>query len=111
MTTAVCPFELEIKNSKYIIGDYCELKINVLDSGDDRITVRIIGLAYLFLVNESDISNVIVGDFFLPMFDYSNFMIGAGGDKCQLLTLSVKTIDKKLQDKRDYDRCQCCVCF
>lgn len=36
-------FLLEIKNKSYFENDECELKINLVDSGEDRIVIRLYG--------------------------------------------------------------------
>jgi len=36
-------YNLEIKNKAYFENDVCELKISLVDSGEDRIIVKVLG--------------------------------------------------------------------
>lgn len=54
--------------------------------------------------------NVVQGDFFLPMFDYSKFMIAGSGQCCLVKKLHIRAFHKMgIQVQGDGKNCECCL--
>lgn len=56
--------------------------------------------------------NSIQGDFFLPMFDYSKFMIAGSGQSCLIKKLKLKAFHKMgMQMQGEGRNCECCKIY
>ena len=106
-----------MKTKSYKENDSCDIRAYFLDSGDNKITAKIV-------VNDSKVDNNINSEFFLPVFDQkSRLMIAGSGQQCCIKNLMCR-INTKIKDdiysdskhhhsifSSDKRNCDCCLLY
>lgn len=103
-------------NQIYLENDSCNIKLVVLDPGDDNITFKI-------YINNSFIENTIEADFFLPVNDKRKIFIGGSGHSCFVSQFeSITSVKPKYAKEyniqsfknpytQNQKNCDCCLTF
>ena len=103
-------------NQIYLENDSCNIKLVILDPGDDNITFKI-------YINNSFFENTIEADFFIPVNDKRKVFIGGSGHSCFVNQFeSITSVKPKYvkeyniqSHKNPYTQnqknCDCCLIF
>ena len=100
----------KVKNKAFFEKDVCEIKINIIDTNEERLSVK----AHL---NDNKITNELSSDFFLPFNGKYNIMFGGIGQQVVLKNLMSKCFGKIVLEGKgevftnDRRNCECCLVY